>query len=544
MKAHAMKQELNPAGPWEDGVEYLGSQAEYHVCPQDATPCDLHILKGHGPVDTAVLLKNQKNITLDFNGATLALHGKLQAFVLEKCENITVKNVDILNDRASFTEGTIVECGEDYLTLRLNPHHPCRVEDGRLIPTSEYWENTALDSKMMFMQAFDAETREGCGLPLCMIGRTIHPENRPFHFEHYVPEETPDGLLRLNGKVLECFQPGRIVALGHERRTLSTFFIRECQNIRLENVRILNGPGMGIMPIHSRNLYLDHVRFSHCGKSQGIITNLADAVHTFACSGDLVLTECVFEGMMDDALNVHGQFDLLEKCEGNRLTARATIQGGHSTGVTIFGPGDRIGIHSGRTTSIESEYTVRATSVIDDDLVELVLDRPIEHSPEPGCLVENLSAQANLTIRRCVFQKANTHLRIQTAGKVRIEECEIGLPIWLTGDMNYWLESSGVRDMEVRDCAFTSERALFFVNPQVLPTEKEPYYHRNIRIEHCSFQNDHPIEARLADNIVFRNNTQSNGKTMTLKFTNCGSVDAPGCTVERHTEKVEVLSIN
>ena len=107
MKAHAMKQELNPAGPWEDGVEYLGSQAEYHVCPQDATPCDLHILKEHGPVDTAVLLKNQKNITLDFNGATLALHGKLQAFVLEKCENITVKNVLCYLDACASAVGVV-----------------------------------------------------------------------------------------------------------------------------------------------------------------------------------------------------------------------------------------------------------------------------------------------------------------------------------------------------------------------------------------------------------------------------------------------------
>ena len=538
-----MKRELHPTGPWEDGTEYLGSQAEYHVHPQDTTPYDIHTYKGLAPVNTVVLLKGRKDVTLDFGGATLMLHGKLQAFVLEGCENIVIRNVAVLNDRAAFTEGTVVENGGDFLTLRLNPHHPCRVEDGRLIPTSEYWENDTLDSTVMFMQCFDADTREGCGLQLCMIGKVVHRENLPFSFEQYVAEETPDGLLRLNGNAAGCFRSGRVVAIGHERRHLSTFFLRGCRNVRLENVRILNGPGMGIMPIHCRDLYLDRVRFTHDEKSQGIVTNLADGLHTFACGGDLVMTDCVFEGMIDDAVNVHGQFDLLEKAEGDRLTVKSTFKK-ETTAVTIFGAGDRIGVHRGRTTEVEAEYTVREARTIDDDFVELTLDRPVAVPHGAGSLVENLSAQADLTMRNCVFRKANTHLRIQTSGKVRIEGCEIGLPLLLTGDASFWFESSGVRDMAVRGTAFTSEAATILVNPQVLPTGKEPYYHRNIRVEGCSFKSDRPLTASLADNIVFVDNAQTNGRPMTLKLTNCGDATAPGCVVERHTERKDTLDMN
>lgn len=538
-----MKKNLNPTGPWEDDVEYVGSCEEYHVRPQDGRPHDIHTYRGLAPVSTAVLLKDKRNITLDFGGATLALHGKLQAFVLENCENIAIRNVDVLNDRAAFTEATVVENGGDFLTLRLNPHHPCRVENGRLIPTSEYWENDTLDSTVMFLQCFDAQTREGRGFQLCMIGKVIHRENLPFAFEQFIAEEVAGGLLRLRGNISECFRPGNIVALGHERRRLSTFFIRNCRNVRLENVRILNGPGMGVMPIHSRDLYLDRVMFAPCEKSQGIITNLADALHTFACSGDLVMTDCLFEGMIDDAVNVHGQFYLVEKCEGNCLTVRQTLEG-ETTGVIIFGAGDRIGVHRSRTTEVDAEYVVRNTRIIDDDLVELTLDRPVSVAHEPGSLVENLSAQVDLIMRGCAFRNANSHLRIQTAGKIRIEKCEIGLPLWLTGDGSFWFESSGVRDMVVRDTAFTTEEATILVNPQILPTEKEPYYHRNIRIENCSFRSACPVEARLADHIVFVDNRQEDGKPMRLRLTNCGTVEAPNCTVERCTEEIKSLGIN
>ena len=110
--------------------------------------------------------------------------------------------------------------------------------------------------------------------------------------------------------------------------------------------------------------------------------------------------------------------------------------------------------------------------------------------------------------------------------------------------MNKKTKNRLIRDMAVRDTAFTSEKAAIHISPQVFPTEKEPFYHKNIRIKKCTFKTDCPVEARLTDNIVFKDNVNEDGRPMTLKLTNCGSVDAPGCTIERYTEKVEELSMN
>ena len=121
----------------------------------------------------------------------------------------------------------------------------------------------------------------------------------------------------------------------------------ESSDVRLENVRVINGPGMGILPIHTKNIYLDKVRFMYDHESEGIITNQADAVHAFACSGDFSFTDCVFEGMIDDAINIHSQFYLLEKMDGNHITLKHT-ELGETTANTIFAAGDRIGIHRGQ----------------------------------------------------------------------------------------------------------------------------------------------------------------------------------------------------
>ena len=538
-----MSQKLLIPNDWKDASEYIGEQSVYHVRPEDCASYNMSFRKDGGVVKTAVLLKDRKNVTLDFNGATLMLHGKQQPFVIERCSGVTIRNVTIVLDRASFTEATVMSRGDDYIDVKLNPYHPCRVEDGKLIPTSEYWENLELDRINMFMQCFDAETRDGIGAPLCMIGKTIHRDpSFPFTVHQYIAEDLGGGLIRLHGPVHDCFRIGCIIAIGHERRNYSTFFIYESSDIRLENVRIINGPGMGILPIHTKDIYLDKVRFMYDHESQGIITNQADAVHAFACSGDFHFTDCVFEGMIDDAINIHSQFYLLEAMNGRHITLKHT-ELGETTDNTIFAAGDRIAIHRGKTTDIEDEYDIIEKTIIDGEFIDLFLDRPIgQHAI--GSLVENLTAQADITMRNCIFRNSNSHLRFQSSGKILIENCEIGLPVLLTGDGAFWFESSGVRDMTIRDTSFTTPKASIRITPQIFPTEAEPYYHKNITVTHCRFKTDCPIPGSLADHIRFLDNIQTDGNPMVMKLTNCGSVTAENCAVERHTQKIESIGVN
>ena len=61
---------------------------------------------------------------------------------------------------------------------------------------------------------------------------------------------------------------------------------------------------------------------------------------------------------------------------------------------------------------------------------------------------------------------------------------------------------------------------------------------------HCRFKTDCPIQGSLADNICFLDNIQTDGKPMVLKLTNCGSVTAENCSVERHTEEIKSIGVN
>ena len=527
---------------FEDGVTYVADRERYDLYPEDGVQYVNAMRKGHPVLNTAFLLKGKRNVTLDFKGATLMLHGEFQPFVLEDCENVTIRNVVVEYVRPNFTEATVEEVGEGFIRIRLNPHHPCRVEDGKLIPFCDQWQNHNLDRKSMFMQSFDGVSGEGLGMPLCMIGKTIHLEpGYPFHVDQYVAEQ--DGAcVILRGHVHDCFRKGCVIVLGHGTRHYSSVLMLECRNIRLENYRVINGAGMGILPVHSSTIVLDRVEFKYDGRSQGFISNEADAVHSFACSGRFDIIDSVFEGMIDDALNIHSQFYLLEKINGNRITLHCMIPG-ETTHCTIFGVGDAIRVYRGKTMEADGEYIIREKRILDDEFMELTLDRNAGNH-EPQSLVENLSAQCDITIKRCRFGRANSHLRFQTSGRIRVEDCTISLPVLLTGDAAYWYESSGVHDMLINNTDFTSPRAQIRIVPEFMPSEKAPFYHWNVRVKNCRFRTDTPVTANYTDKLLFSDNSQTDGKTMTLKLLNCGEATADNCTIERKTEKKTDININ
>jgi hypothetical protein len=79
---------------------------------------------------------------------------------------------------------------------------------------------------------------------------------------------------------------------------------------------------------------------------------------------------------------------------------------------------------------------------------------------------------------------------------------------------------------------------------EVLSTENEPYYHKNIKVINNEFESDVPLLGKCADNIIFKENKNTLGKEMQLLLTNCGSVWADNCEVKRSFVKDMSLKVN
>ena len=91
-----MKKEFEVGAALQSNTEYFATKQIYHIYYKDTVSCsdEKYIslrAEGTPEFNTFVFIKDKNNITIDFNGATLIFHGKIQPFLVDNCENITIK---------------------------------------------------------------------------------------------------------------------------------------------------------------------------------------------------------------------------------------------------------------------------------------------------------------------------------------------------------------------------------------------------------------------------------------------------------------------
>ena len=485
-------------------------------------------------LDTAIYLKDLYDVTLDFGGATLYLRDDtIQPFVLDGCRNVTIKNVVVEYERSMMDEMDIVDVkdGEIWFkqTEKQKKHFPLKVENGNLIPVAGNREYADAMKEPHFFNLYDKETGLSRSMCLVRIGTElpyIPWETYPFYSFELVAEQRGEYIV-MTGNIPPNVMADVTCAQCHAARDLNSCFIIRSQNTRLENFRILNGAGMGILGMYSENITLDGLKLFCDERSHGIATNAADAVHLISCFGKIEIVNSVFESMKDDAINVHGNYYTAKKVEDGVIYAKLNTDIQANPGVNahykMFGEGDRIAVYRRNTTLEKQRLIIESIEVIDDFNVVLRVKGDTS-SIEDGDSIENLSIQADIHIQNCRFGKALTHLRLQTRGKVLIEDCECALKILLSGDKNYWYEGSPINDLTIKNCRFLTDHASIVACPEFETCPESPHYHSGIKIIGNTFDAVTALNLSHSKNIVFQGNINSRGVPFSNIFNNCDNV--------------------
>lgn len=497
---------------FESGKNYVFPDNKLFVTLDGTTRTEcsryMTVHEGATHLDAAFILKELKDVSLDFGGAVMTLRGRIQPFIIDSCENITIKNLTVEYERSLFTELSVVRNTGDSLILKMKEKFPYRAENGYFIPYGNDYEDTELYRKgCMFIQAFDRASGEGKGLDVIYLGEEIIPEESPPASNIRQIRVGTDGEYTVfYGSFPESWDESTDIVLEHENRFKSGVSMLHSKNVNIENYRILNGCGMGFFAIYCENISLKKVKFFRDSLSHGIITNSADGIHFVACKGRINIEDSVFQGMIDDALNIHSNFYHTVSAQEKSIVAkRSELSHSLNAFSEVFGAGDTVAVYKGRTLEEKGRFVLKGAEVTSRWTVRLEADSPTAEISQ-GDMIENLSTNPEIYISNCVFSKTNTHLRFQSRGKTVIKDCEFALPVLLTGDMNYWDEASPVNDFTVTGCRFLGDRAKIRIIPEFTPTKKAPFYHSNIKIVNNTFSAKEPLEQRYARNVIFSDN--------------------------------------
>ena len=524
---------------FESDTVYVGTQKVYDIYPSDDmeeiyawyTPLN----SGNIPLRSAFVMRGLKNVTIDLGGAKFVLHGRIMPFAVFDCENVTFRNFSIDYDRPFYTQGTVIQSEKGSVTIKIPELFSYRIDGHDFIAYGETWEHRLVTGDMLF-RCFDSETglsSKYSGLILGLIGDEIYPRpNPPCPIHHLYAHDMGNRFVKLSN-FPEEFKPrvGEILAMTHEDRRKTAFLLERSKDTVIEHVRLLHIGAMGITANLCHNITLnDYSMYIDEEMPDRIITINADSFHTFHCTGLIKVENCRFENMLDDAINIHGNYLVCTKTVDDK-TIMVQNRSAGIRAMQYLLPGDEFVIYKGNTQEIRCKGIVKTAEYLPDQYLDMciTLKEKIDSVVEEGDCLENLRKH-EIEVRNC-YSNCMGGFRISSGKRVLIEDCTFetsGFSVAFTGDMNYWYENTGVKDVTIRNCKFLNCRNPVITDCGFKPTPKAPFYHKNIKFINNTVISPRTPVMRLSnvDGIVYEDNIVSGYKegASPVVITNCNNV--------------------
>lgn len=499
----------------QDGEILCLTGGELHFYPENGYQKEYWISNNDGGIKSiAFPLIGKKNITIDGQGAKLIFHGKVLPFVIDQCENITIKNLSVDYAEPAYFAAKIIDSGEDFVEMEYDSAvYHCDVQDKALRFYGENWENiTDVVLVNEFDDAYKGPVPETPTYFACFSER----KSGDFHqdiYRYVTPIKVSENRLRLNGRIGYCHQIGKYWLCTHSGRECPGILCNDSRNVQIIDVKLVHTLSMGVICQLCENVILDGV-MAVPGEGRMLSTN-ADATHFVNCSGLVHLKNCRFESMMDDAGNFHGMYmPIVERCSDHCLRLRF----GHSQqrGVNIFKTGDRIRIVDHETLESLCDLTVKKSTLLSIENVLLETDEILPVQIPEGYVVENHSRMPNVHIENCCtgYNRPRGFL-LSTNRDALVENCtfyNLNWAIALPGDALDWFESGAGGKVVL--CNNRFDNASYAGDP-VIRTQNRIHkavgqiYHGSLIVENNYFRTNGRrfLDASYVGNIVFRGNT-------------------------------------
>jgi hypothetical protein len=105
-----------------------------------------------------------------------------------------------------------------------------------------------------------------------------------------------------------AFKVGQHLALRVWERPAPGFVISDSQDVTLKDVTVHYADGMGLICQSTKDITLDHFKVVPNKAKGRFFSTQADATHFSGCWGKIESNDGVYQGMMDDAIHVHGTY--------------------------------------------------------------------------------------------------------------------------------------------------------------------------------------------------------------------------------------------
>ncbi|MDQ8206378.1 hypothetical protein QEH52_02580 [Coraliomargarita sp. SDUM461003] len=430
-------------------------------------------------------LEGLENIIVEGNGAELIFHGRVIPFYLKDCKNITIRNLKIDWDRPFLSQAEIVAVGEGYLDLSFDTNFPVEVEAEHLVFTGDHFYSKKIDNLL----EFDAQTRAPAAGARDNFG--FRDGSRA--------ESLGTGLVRLFSAYNpdNTFTVGNLVVIKHEQRWSPSIVLIDTDSTTLEAIDIYHSGGMGVIAQTCRDVHLRQVRVLCRPDSGRVFSVFVDAFHFVDCLGHVSIEDCVMEGQMDDAVNIHGAFLRPEPAPLTN-TLRLRIMHHQQWGVQNLKTGDTAGFFCARTLNPLFEANIVKAEMLNCEIIEVTFDWLPDELDLEQLLVMRAEYDFNVLIKNCTMRDNRSRgVLFNAYGACRIIDSHFRTPwqaVRVSGAVDgKWHESGPSQYIEVSGCTFercgyATGRPVIEVTAHSFPDGKSEPYHQKVIVRENQFE--------------------------------------------------------
>ncbi len=484
---------------------------EYYISNHDQT----------NPKKVGIALEDMKNLTLDGQGSEFVFHGRMLPVSLLRSENCLLKNFSIDFENPHIAQVKIVENDpQDGIVFEPAPWVDYRIAKDSIFEA--YGEGWTM--RHSWGIAFDGDTKH-------LVYNTSDIGCPTKGASEVAPRR-----IHAPGWKDARLVPGTVVAMRGWGRPTPGIFLSHDVNTTIENVKVHYAEGMGLLAQLCENITLE--KFGVCLKGDAdprYFTTQADATHFSGCKGKIVSCNGLYEGMMDDAINVHGTYlKVVKRVDDRTLVGR--YMHGQSWGFEWGCPGDEVQfIRSNTMELVGKQNKIISIRSYDKEQTEgareflITFQEPVDQviNEQSGFGIENLTWTPEVLFSGNVIRNNRARGSLFSTPRKTIVENNLfdhtsGAAILLCGDCNGWFETGACRHVIIRKNRFVNAltnlfqftNAVISIYPEIPDLKgQQQYFHGGpeggIVIEDNEFETfDAPIlYAKSVDGLVFRNNT-------------------------------------
>lgn len=484
---------------------------EYYISNHDQT----------NPKKVGIALEDMKNLTLDGQGSEFVFHGRMLPVSLLRSENCLLKDFSIDFENPHIAQVKIVENDpQDGIVFEPAPWVDYRIAKDSIFEA--YGEGWTM--RHSWGIAFDGDTKH-------LVYNTSDIGCPTKGASEVAPRR-----IHAPGWKDARLVPGTVVAMRGWGRPTPGIFLSHDVNTTIENVKVHYAEGMGLLAQLCENITLE--KFGVCLKGDAdprYFTTQADATHFSGCKGKIVSCNGLYEGMMDDAINVHGTYlKVVKRVDDRTLVGR--YMHGQSWGFEWGCPGDEVQfIRSNTMELVGKQNKIISIRPYDKEQTEgareflITFQEPVDQviNEQSGFGIENLTWTPEVLFSGNVIRNNRARGSLFSTPRKTIVENNLfdhtsGAAILLCGDCNGWFETGACRHVIIRKNRFVNAltnlfqftNAVISIYPEIPDLKgQQQYFHGGpeggIVIEDNEFETfDAPIlYAKSVDGLVFRNNT-------------------------------------